>query len=262
MNNRAVHIVGAGIYHHSGALNLHNSIVAGSGRGDDCYGRPTQIRGNLSQDGTCVTGIIGDPLLVEAPGAARHYPLQDASPAHAAADPAFCLPTDQQGNPRTHCDIGAIESERAVAAQPPPAAVIPADCTLADQIIAANTDAPAGACPAGKGADLITLRSDIMLSEPLPTIKSDLTIRGNGYTINADNRFRIFDIENGVVNIKEMTLVNGSRPGDYGGAILARGEADVVVARVTFWNNRAGWGAGIASRDNARLNVPYSKFLR
>ena len=147
MNNRAYHIVGAGIYHHSGTLNLLNSIGAGSGRGDDCYGLPDENRGNQSQDGSCSTEIIGDPLLAETPGAVAHYPLLDASPAHAAADPAFCLPTDQLGNPRAHCDIGAIESERVGDAQSPPASVIPADCTLADQIAAANTDAAAGSCP-------------------------------------------------------------------------------------------------------------------
>ena len=259
MNNRAHNIVGAGIYHHSGTLNLRNSIVAGSGRGDDCYGRLTENRGNLSQDGTCSTAIIADPLLAERTGA--HYPLLNASPAHAAADPAFCLPTDQLGNPRPHCDIGAIESERAASEQPPPARVIPADCSLADQIIAANTDAPAGSCPAGQGADIITLREDIKLSETLPTISSDLTIRGNGHTIDGDNRFRIFDIEHGEVNIKNVTLINGSSPGEYGGAIRARGDADVVVARVAFRNNSAGWGGGIASVDSARVNAPYSSFF-
>ncbi|MYE27970.1 MAG: hypothetical protein F4X87_12315 [Chloroflexi bacterium] len=261
MNNRANHIVGAGIYHHSGTLNLRNSIVAGSGRGDDCYGRPTENRGNLSQDGTCSTDVIGDPLLTEMTGAVEHYPLLDASPAHAAADPAFCLPTDQLGNPRRFCDIGAIESERAGDAQPPPAQAIPADCTLADQIVAANTDAPAGACPAGDGADVITLREDIRLNEALPTISSDLTIRGNGHTIDGNNRFRIFDIAAGEVNIKNMTLINGSSPGEHGGAILARGNADVVVAQVTFRNNRAGWGAGAASIEDSRLHASYSRFF-
>ncbi len=261
MNNRANHIVGAGIYHHSGTLNLRNSIVAGSGRGDDCYGRPTGNRGNLSQDGTCSTDVIGGPLLAEMAGAVEHYPLLDASPAHAAADPAFCLPTDQLGNPRPFCDIGAIESERAGDAQPPPAQAIPADCTLADQIVAANSDAPAGACPAGDGADVITLREDIRLNEALPTISSDLTIRGNGHTIDGNNRFRIFDIAAGEVNIKNMTLINGSSPGEHGGAILARDNADVVVAQVTFRNNRAGWGGGAASIEDSRLHASYSRFF-
>ena len=157
--------------------------------------------------------------------------------------------------------IGAIESERVGDAQSPPATVIPADCTLAGQIIAANTDAPAGACPAGQGADIIMLRGDIRLSEALPTISSDLTILGNGYTIDGDNRYRFFDVEGGEVNIKNMTLINGSSPGEHGGAIRARGDADVVVAKVTFRNNSAGWGGGIASKDSARLNVPYSSFF-
>ena len=258
MNNRAHNIVGAGIYL-SGTLNLRNSIVAGSGRGDDCYGRLTENRGNLSQDGTCSTAIIADPLLAERTGA--HYPLLNASPAHAAADPAFCLPTDQLGNPRAHCDIGAIESERTASEQPPPARVIPADCSLADQIIAANTDAPAGSCPAGQGADIITLGEDIKLNAALPIISSDLTIRGNGHTIDGDNLFRIFDIEHGEVNIKNVTLINGSSPGEHGGAIRARGDADVVVARVAFRNNSAGWGGGIASINSARVNAPYNSFF-
>ncbi len=261
MNNQAIHIVGAGIYHHSGALKLRNSIIAGSGRGDDCYGRPTENRGNLSQDGTCSTAIVGDPLLAEMTGTIAHYPLLDASPAQGAADPAFCLPADQVGNPRTNCDIGAVESERASNSQPPSPRLIPANCTLADQIIAANTDAPAGACPAGNGADLITLTEDIKLSEPLPTINSDLTIRGAGHTIDGDGRFRIFDIEHGAVDIKDMALINGSSPGGYGGALLARGDADVVVANVTFRNNRAAWGGGAASIEDSRLRAPYSRFF-
>ena len=169
MKNRAFHIVRAGIYHHSGTLKLRNSIVAGSGRGDDCYGLPNENRGNLSQDGSCSTDIIADPLLAERTGAVAHYPLLDASPAHAAVDPGFCLPTDQLGNPRANCDIGAIESEPTTTDEPAPATEIPADCTLADQIIAANIDAPAGNCPAGNGADLITLRGVVRLSDALPT---------------------------------------------------------------------------------------------
>ena len=95
----------------------------------------------------------------------------------------------------------------------------------------------------------------------MPTISSDLTILGNGYLIDADNRFRIFDIEHGEVNIKNMTLINGSSQGEHGGAIRARGDADVVVAMVTFRKNSAGRGGGIASKDSARLNVPYSSFF-
>ena len=72
---------------------------------------------------------------------------------------------------------------------------MPADCTLADQIIAANTDAPAGACPAGDGSDVIVLRGDIALSAPLPPVTSDIVFSGNGHAIDGAGRFRIFDIE-------------------------------------------------------------------
>ena len=132
---------------------------------------------------------------------------------------------------------------------------------MADHIRSANSNTAVGFCPAGHGADIITLRGDIKLVEALPTISSDLTIRGNGHTIDGDNRFRIFDIEDGEVNIKNMTLINGSSPRDYGGAILARGNADVAVALITFRNNSAGWGAGIATLNKAGLNVPYSSFF-
>ena len=48
---------------------------------------------------------------------------------------------------------------------------------------------------------------------------------------------------------------------EHGGPILAREEADVVVAMVAFRNSQAGWGAGIAPKNNARLKVPYSSFF-
>ena len=58
---------------------------------------------------------------------------------------------------------------------------IPPDCTLRDQIIAANTDEPAGSCPAGDGADTITLqRQHFACEKPLPSITGDITIDGKG----------------------------------------------------------------------------------
>ena len=54
-------------------------------------------------------------------------------------------------------------------------------CRLRNAIIAANTDAPSGACPAGSGADTIRLQGlsgTISLSSELPAIDSDVTIAG------------------------------------------------------------------------------------
>ena len=217
-------------------------------------------RGNFSQDGTCATRAGGDPLLGELVASPPHYPLLDASPAHGAADPAFCLATDQLGNPRPHCDIGAIESARDPNYTPAPEAGLPGDCTLADQIIAANTDEPAGACPAGRGADAITLRQNIKLREPLPPINGDLTINGSGHSIDGDNRFPIFNIEGGAVVFKNLTLINGNNPDGYGGAITTRNHVDFTSHKVTYRNNKARWGGAIASRDLSILRIYESGF--
>ena len=63
-------------------------------------------------------------------------------------------------------------------------------CSIFDAIVAANTDAPAGGCPAGSGADTLTFdgplylipNTDIWmlalnLHQPLPTITSTMTFR-------------------------------------------------------------------------------------
>ena len=259
-DNRAIRIVGAGIYRDAGAVYLRNSIVAGSGGGDDCSGSLAAKRGNFSQDGSCATKVGGDPLLRHLIDSPAHYPLADASAAHGAADPAFCLATDQLGNPRPHCDIGAIESARAPNYTPAPTTGLPGDCTLADQIIAANTDAPTGACPAGDGADAITLRHTITVAESLPMITSDITIDGRGHTISGNNRAPIFAIEKGAVIIKNMTLANGGNPEGNGGAISLRNSATLTVSGVTFRGNKARFGGAISSEDDSRLAVFDSYF--
>ena len=260
IENAARRIRGAGVYGAGGALYLRNSIIAGSGSGDDCAGSIAEKRGNFSQDGTCAKRAGGDPLLGDLVESPAHYPLSEASPAHGAGDPAFCLATDQIGNPRPHCDIGAIESARDPNYRPAPAAGLPTDCTLAAQIIAANTDAPAGSCPAGDGADTIILRQSATLREPLPPINGDLTINGDGHTIDGDNRFPIFNIEGGTVVFKNLTLQNGSNPKGYGGAITTRNYVDFTSDRVTFRNNQARWGGAIANRDLSILRIYDSGF--
>ncbi len=265
MNNEASRIIGAGIYAEAGAVYLRNSIIAGSGSGDDCSGPLAQNRGNFSQDGSCAAETGGDPELLPLVGSPAHHALGNGSPAHGAADPAFCLPTDQLGNARPHCDIGAIESARDPNHAPAPKSELPADCTLADQIRAANTDQPAGACPAGEGADVITLRQDITLSAPLPTISGDLAIDGRGYTISGDRRFQIFDIEAGQVVFKRITLANGVNLGEdpdgYGGAVTLRNSAELITLDATFRNNQARYGGAIASIEASRLYLFESSFL-
>lgn len=264
MNNRASQIRGAGIYKEAGLLYLRNSIVAGSLSGDDCFGALDANRGNFSQDGSCTTRAVGDPLLEDLTGSPAYHALEYDSPAHGVADPAFCLQTDQLGNPRRQerCDIGAVESETAEPQTETIPATTPTACSLRDQIIAANTDAPAGACPAGDDADTITLTRNITLREPLPRITSDVTIDGNGHAIDGAGRFRILRIggdgDYPHVTLKNLTLINGNAPGDEGGAIRLR-SGELTITDATIANSRAGWGGAISTSANTFLRMYHSR---
>ncbi len=104
------------------------------------------------------------------------------------------------------------------------AAVLQVDdtCSLHDAIKSANTDAASGGCPAGAGADTITLTGDVTLSEELPIIESVISIEGDGYAISGGHQFRIFAVNNGRLTIDNLTLKEGRPVGKQdgrGGAI-------------------------------------------
>jgi len=261
MNNSAEHVIGAGVFAEAGTVYLLNSIVADSGSGDDCSGRFAQKAGNFSQDGRCASEIGGDPALADMVGSPAHYQLLERSQAHGRADKAYCLPTDQLGNARPHCDIGAIESARETDIVYEPETELPADCTLADQIHAANRDEPVGACPAGEGADVIRLRRNITLGEPLPSISSDITIDGYGHTISGEGRFHVLDIESGNVVLKHITLADGRNSDGFGGAVTVRNQAQLLVMDASFRNSEARYGGAIASIDASHVHIFESSFL-
>ncbi len=234
-----------------GALNLLNSIVTGSG--PNCVGGLDQISGNLSPDGSCAYEPGGAPRLGALTGSPAYLPLLDNSSAVDRADPDFCLDTDQIGTARPQgggCDVGAIESTTAA---PAPTAT-PTICTLQDQIIAANTDRAYGSCPAGNGADIIYMVRDYALSEPLAPIKTDITIEGNGHTINGGNRFLIFNVDGGRLTINNATLTRGS------GAIKLANGGRAIANDVSFIAN--GSHGAISSRQAAYIEVNNSSFIR
>ena len=109
------------------------------------------------------------------------------------------------------------------------------DCTLRDAITSANTDTATGGCPAGSGADIINLAAGGTYTlttedndEPLgdgpnglPPVTSQITINGNGATIQRDpsyacpvddgsSDFRIFHVDNpGDLTLNDLTVSNG-----------------------------------------------------
>ena len=144
------------------------------------------------------------------------------------------------------------------------------DCLLIDAINAANSDAASGTCPAGSGADTITLLQDVMLNavdnadyanygaNGLPQINSVITIQGGHHTISrAANApaFRFFDVvSGGVLTLNDLTLSNGdvTPDGRWGGAIHNYGT--VTIHQSTLSGNIAGSGGAIYNAGTLTVN--------
>ena len=161
---------------------------------------------------------------------------------------------------------------------------VESDCTLASAIAAANSDSVIGGCPAGDGADSITLSADITLDAPLPRVTSEIAIEGGGHTISAAEQYRHFFVESsGALTITELTLTLGSTDG-RGGAIYNKGSLSIndstissSVARrfggaianwgqtsildTSFRSNASRYGGAIYNRSGASLSIDGGAFL-
>jgi hypothetical protein len=149
------------------------------------------------------------------------------------------------------------------------------DCTLIDAILAANTDAEVGACPAGSGDDIIMLTGDVTLdavdndtsgNNGLPSVISHITLEGGGFTIArqaGDAMFRLFHVgEEGTLVLKHVTLSGGetdvilsegeTEAKANGGAI--RNEGILFVIESTITGNTANGGGGLSNNGEATIH--------
>lgn len=133
-----------------------------------------------------------------------------------------------------------------IASQPKPVVSPDAGCTLANQILAANTDQAIGACPAGSGLDVIQIDRDIVLRLPLPKITSSIIIEGNGHRISGDKQHRIFLVYNATLTIRNLNMTNGWA--EQGGAILTLYGSDVRIFDSVLSDNQALDGGAIYNR--------------
>ena len=122
------------------------------------------------------------------------------------------------------------------------------NCTLADAIRAANADEERGECPAGDGADTITLSADITLEGELPRVLSDITIDGADHTISGNEQFRIFYVDGGALTLQNIHLTAG----------LAHNEVSFTFVDGVTGRSKSG-GAIIANRGS-RLELVNSRF--
>jgi hypothetical protein len=149
-------------------------------------------------------------------------------------------------------------------------------CTLADAITAANTDAVAGSCTAGSGADTIELEesSTITLtaaastyngSTGLPVIESEITINGHGSTIEraasaADFRILAVDV-GGNLTLTDTTITGGvAAGGPFGDQWTTGGGIEVYYGKLSLSDcvitgNAAELGGGIADSGGSQVHI-------
>jgi CSLREA domain-containing protein len=130
------------------------------------------------------------------------------------------------------------------------------DCSLREAVLAANLDAARSGCPAGNGADRITLPAGTYtltltganefasLTGDL-NIASDLTIVGAGQAntvIDGNGTDRVLVIGDGiVVSLSRLTVANGNA--SRGGGLLVAGEVTIEDSRIR--DNVASSGGAI-----------------
>lgn len=247
VNNRAK--VGGGIALGSGIVHLQNSLLAANGW-KDCSGKFGQNANvnNLIADGSCDPMLRGDPQLLGLWGSPASFAISPNSPAVDAGSGYFCSESDQSGwdrNQGAGCDIGAFEVHalrpviRFPEQDPAAGIIVDESCSLATAIQAANSDWSLNGCPAGrKGADTITLTHDIRLEQRLPPITSPITIEGGGYSISGAHRSNIFQVADGILTVKDLTMTEG-RAGS-GGAIYSLGGTIILMRSVVTGNRVEG----------------------
>ena len=143
-------------------------------------------------------------------------------------------------------------------------------CTLADAITAANQDTMTNGCTAGSGDDIIDLQTNIALTGTLPTITSTLTLNGNSFALDGDNRYRLLQISSqssftealdyGLpqphVTLNNITITNGLAPtGENGAGINVRhGMLTLNDSLVTGNTANASGGSIALDQGTAAIN--------
>ena len=84
-------------------------------------------------------------------------------------------------------------------------------------------------------------------------IQKQLTIDGNGHTINSKNIARTFFIDANNVVLKNIKFINGNREGDSGGTLLIRA-SNTVIENCTFKNSKANYGGVIYINDKSKID--------
>ena len=143
------------------------------------------------------------------------------------------------------------------------------ECTLRDAIVAANTNSPKGACPAGQPGPVVDLidfslpaPSTIALGSALPTVTSEVSIVGPGaeqLTISGGNAHRVFNFSLAAtasasgLTITEGRATEGAGIENNGTLTLEQVAVVANVAGVEGGANTFPEGGGIRSGGDLTL---------
>ena len=91
-------------------------------------------------------------------------------------------------------------------------------------------------------------------------ITRDVTINGNGHTIDGNNAARIFQVQGCAVAFENIYFVNGNAPGDYGnaGAIWVYNGATATATNCNFTNNHGTYRGGATHGDCTAINCIFT----
>jgi hypothetical protein len=108
------------------------------------------------------------------------------------------------------------------------------------------------------GATTLGLAADIVLTSTLPAITSEITLLGNGFFVDGDNSFQLFDIgPEGHFSAFNITIQKGVYT--EGGAIRNAGQLYLTDSWVL--TNTATTGGGIYNAAGATATVSNTRFL-
>ncbi len=118
-------------------------------------------------------------------------------------------------------------------------------CSLADAITSANTDTATGGCSAGSGADILDLPVDgtFNLAGGTPDVTSEVTVNGNGTTIDGGAVTRMFTVQaGGNLTINDSIVTNGvstTPDRNFGGGVRSY-DGILNINNSTFSNHLGG----------------------
>ena len=112
-----------------------------------------------------------------------------------------------------------------------------------------GADPDDSASPPDTGDDIILLTADVTLTGQLPAITSRIQLEGDSHTISGDDKYRVFNVSGGQLNLNEATLTNGLSA-DVGGGVYVN-SGSVSISDSAIKNSRASdIGGGIYAIDS------------